>query len=84
MNSYELSLRQEVLLEKGADILGAISRIGRKNNISPENKSDPINVMYALVWNIKRGVLGAKTDSELDRIESLFDCASCFSSAIED
>lgn len=54
MNCYEFSLRQKVLLEKGTDILGALSRFGRRNNISPEDESDPLNVIYALVWNIKR------------------------------
>lgn len=82
MNCYEFSLRQEVLLEKGADILGTLSRFGPRNNISPENESDPINVMYALVWNIKRGILGTQTDSELDQIETLFDFARRFTAGI--
>lgn len=79
MSNYEFALRQEVLLEKGADILGTISRFGRKNNISPSDQANPINVMYALVWNSKRSILGARTESELDQIEIQFDFARRFS-----
>ena len=46
MSNYEFSLRQEVLLEKGADILGSLFHFARNNHISPSDKKDPVNVWY--------------------------------------
>ena len=48
MSNYEFSLRQEVLLEKGADILGSLFHFARNNHISPSDKKDPVNVVYGL------------------------------------
>lgn len=83
MSGYEFSLRQEVLLEMGADILGDIVRFGRKNNISPLDSANPINVMYGLVWNVKRQILCAETEKELDQIRLQFEFAQRFSAGIE-
>lgn len=83
LSSYEFSLRQEVLLEMGADILGDIVRFGRKNNISPLDSANPINVMYGLVWNVKRQILCAETEKELDQIRLQFEFAQRFSAGIE-
>ena len=71
MSNYEFSLRQEVLLEKGADILGSLFHFARNNHISPSDKKDPVNVVYGLVWNAKSSILGADTEAELDRKRSL-------------
>ena len=57
MSNYEFSLRQEVLLEKGADILGSLFHFARNNHISPSDKKDPVNVVYGLVWNAKGRIL---------------------------
>ena len=57
MSNYEFSLRQEVLLEKGADILGSLFHFARNNHISPSDKKDPVNVVYGLVWNAKSSIL---------------------------
>ena len=81
-SSYEFSLRQEILLEKGADILGSISRFGRRNNIPPSDQTNPVNVMYALVWHAKRDILDARTESELDQIDTQFGLARRFSAGI--
>lgn len=70
MSNYEFSLRQEVLLEKGADILGSLFHFARNNHISPSDKKDPVNVVYGLVWNAKSSILGADTEAELDQIET--------------
>lgn len=51
MSNYEFSLRQEVLLEKGADILGSLFHFARNNHISPSDKKDPVNVVYGLAYN---------------------------------
>ena len=79
MSNYEFSLRQEVLLEKGADILGSLFHFARNNHISPSDKKDPVNVVYGLVWNAKSSILGA----ELDQIETQFDFARKFYAGIE-
>lgn len=83
MSNYEFSLRQEILLEKGADILGALFRFAREHDISLSNKRDPVNVVYGLVWNAKRDILGADSEAELDQIEAQFDFARSFSAGIE-
>ena len=46
MSHYEFSLRQEVLLEKGAGILGDIFHYEQQNQIQDE--MHPISVMYSL------------------------------------
>lgn len=48
MSNYEFSLRQEVLLEKGADILGSLFHFARNNHISPSDKK--IQLMLFTVW----------------------------------
>ncbi len=82
MSKYEFSLRQEVLLEKGADILGNLFRYGKKNNIPISNCADPINVMYSLIWKAKHDILVAETEEQLEQIESQFELAQRFSCAI--
>ena len=82
MSNYEFSLRQEVLLEKGADILGALFHLARSKHISLSDKHDPINVVYGLVWDAKNNILGADTEADLHHIETQFDFARRFYSEI--
>ena len=85
MNSrYEFSLRQEVLLEKGAGILGSLSRYGQRNGVAVADRDHPINVMYHLVSKAKHDVLMAETELDLVKIEAQFDLAKQFAAAIGD
>lgn len=43
MGKYEFSLRQEVLLEKGASVLGDLFRFKRQHGIT--DQADPISVL---------------------------------------
>ena len=52
MGKYEFSLRQEVLLEKGASVLGDLFRFKRQHGIT--DQADPISVLYGLVWSAKQ------------------------------
>ncbi len=83
MSNYEFSLRQEILLEKGADILGRLFHFARNHNISLSDKKNPVNVIYSLVWEAKSDILSASTESDLDHIETQFDFARRFYSGIE-
>ena len=76
MSKYEFSFRQEVLLEKGADILGSLFRYKIENGIS--NDADPVMVMYTLVWKVKQSILRAKTEEDLFVIENKLDLAGQF------
>lgn len=76
MSPYELSQRQEVLMEKGAGVLGDLHRYQQENHI--EDDLHPVNIMFSLVWNAKEDILGSKTDAELDRIDGKFDLAKDF------
>lgn len=76
MSHYEFSLRQEVLLEKGAGILGDIFHYEQQNQIQDE--MHPISVMYSLVWNAKRDILLARSEADLERIRGQFDMATHF------
>lgn len=78
MTKYEFSLRQEVLLEKGADILAGFFHYSRENNIPLEDRKNPINIVYALVRDAKNNILLASTETELDQIETQFDFARRF------
>ena len=57
MSRYEFSLLQEVLLEKGAGVLGDLSRYKRQNRI--EERTHPVAILYSLVWNAKQDILSA-------------------------
>lgn len=76
MSKYEFSLRQEVLMEQGASVLGDLFRLKRAHGIT--GHTDPVSVMYELVWSAKQDVLMAKTEAELDRIKGQFDLANGF------
>ena len=73
MSRYEFSLLQEVLLEKGAGVLGDLSRYKRQNGIT--ERAHPVAI---LVWNAKQDILSAKSKEELDRIEGQFNLANQF------
>lgn len=81
MSKYEFSLRQEVLLEKGASVLGDLFRFKRRYGIT--DQTDPISVLYGLIWSAKQDILISKTESELEQIEGQFDLASRFITKIE-
>ena len=75
MSRYEFSLRQEVLMEKGADLY----RYEWANGISAtEDLTHPVVVIHDLVWSAKRDILSAQTEEELAKIEAEFDFAGRF------
>ena len=76
MSQYEFSLLQELLLEKGADVLGDLSRYKRHNGIV--ERTHPVAVLYSLIWNAKQDILAATSKEELDQIEGQFDLADRF------
>ena len=79
MSRYEFSLRQEVLIEKGASVLGNLFHYEQEKNLAGQNHP----VMYDLVWTAKRDILLATSEKNLDRIEGQFDLAKGFLSRIE-
>lgn len=81
MSRYEFSLRQEILLEKGASVLGDLFRYKRENRV--EESAHPISVMYSLVWAAKQDILLAKSEAELEQIEGQFDLAGRFLNGVE-
>lgn len=81
MSQYEFSLRQEVLLEKGAAVLGDLFQYKRQQQIVEE--THPIAVMYSLVWAAKQDILTAKTEAALEQIEGQFNLADRFLTGIE-
>ena len=83
MSRYEFSLKQEVLLEKGAGVLGDLFRYERRNGIDPQDRMHPVAVIYSLVWNAKQKVLGVETETDLARIDAQFDMARRFCAELE-
>ncbi len=81
MSPYELSQRQEILMEKGAGILGDLIRYCKDHQI--EDEAHPVNVMYKLTWKAKQSIIHAKTEAELDQIVGQFNMASDFANDIE-
>ena len=77
---YEMTLRKEVLLEKGAAVLAELLRYKQSNHI--EDDFHPVSIIFALVWNAKEEILAAKNDADLDRIDGKFDMASSFATDI--
>lgn len=78
MDKYQFSLRQEILLDKGAAILAGFFHYAMDNNIPLEDKQNPINVMYSLVRDAKHNILLASTETDLYKIEVQFDFAHRF------
>lgn len=78
MDKYQFSLRQEILLDKGAAILAGFFHYARDYNIPLEDRKKPINVISDLVWDAKSNILGSSTNAELDKIETQFDFARRF------
>jgi hypothetical protein len=76
MSKYEFSLRQEVLLEKGAATLADLFHYERAHGIT--DKANPVSVLYELVWLSKRNILVAQSETELAKIEGQFDLANSF------
>ncbi len=58
MSKYEFSLRQEVLMEVGASILGDLFRYSEENEI--ENDADPVNILYNLIRTAKQNIILSK------------------------
>ena len=81
MSRYEFSLRQEVLMEVGASILGDLFRYSEEKNINDD--SDPVSILYKLIWNVKQDIILSKTDAELEQIEGQFHLARDFLSGLE-
>lgn len=53
MSGYEFSLRQEVLQEKSASVLGNLFRYQRETE---QDQRHPLSVMYGLVWSAKQDI----------------------------
>ena len=81
VSRYEFSLRQEVLMEKGASVLGNLFHYEQEKKLTGQNH--PVRVMYDLVWTAKRDILLASSEKDLDRIEGQFDLAKGFLSRVE-
>ena len=81
MSKYEFSLRQEVLMEVGASILGDLFRYSEEHGI--EDETDPVNILYNLIWNAKQDIILTKTERELEQIEGQFRLARNFLSGLE-
>ncbi len=82
MDKYEFSLRQEVLREKGASVIGELFRLEDKNQIA-DDVSHPVNILHDLVWDAKQDIISARTYGELDKIEGQFDLAIGFIKTLE-
>jgi len=81
MSKYEFSLRQEVLMEVGASILGDLFRYSEENKI--ENDADPVNILYYLIRSAKQDIVLSQTEEELEQIEGQFRLARNFLSGLE-
>ena len=80
MNDYELTLRKEVMTEKAAGILGDLFRYAQENQI--EDNTNPVNIMFSLLWNAKEDIISATSGVELDRIDGKLDIALSFTTDI--
>ena len=69
MTTREFSFRQELLLEKGAEVIGDYMRYENKMNLNDEK--NPICILHDFVWNAKQDILASTTPEELDKIEGI-------------
>ena len=71
MTLYELAFEGEILMEKGADVMGDLFRYSK--SLPAGEDRTVLTVLSDLVWGAKRDVLMAKTEKELAMIEGKFD-----------
>ena len=81
MTTREFSFRQELLLEKGAEVIGDYMRYENKMNLN--DAKNPICILHDLVWNAKQDILAATTPEELDKIEGKFILADQILKSVE-
>lgn len=81
MSKYEFSLRQEVLMEKGASVLGNLFHYRQEQGI--DSDTHPVSILYDLIWNVKQDILLAKNESDLEQIEGQFNLANSFLAGME-
>lgn len=79
---YEFTLKQEVLMEKGADVQGEVFRFQRQAPSASLGKAT--GILYELVGVAKHDILTAKNESELNCIESKFDFARSYITELEE
>ena len=70
VTTREFSFRQELLLEKGAAVIGDCMRYESKMNIKDEK--NPVCILHDFVWKAKQNILASTTSEELDKIEGKF------------
>lgn len=81
MSNYEFSFRQEVLMEKGAAVLGDLFRFEHEQKSADETQS--ASLLYDLVWTAKQDILLARSERDLAMIEGKFDLAHNFLNRLE-
>jgi hypothetical protein len=81
MTAYDFSLRQEVLLEKGASVLSDLFHY--RQNSQLKDRAHPVNILYKQIWAAKQDILRAKTEAELEQIEGKFELAHSIVSSME-
>lgn len=79
---YDFTLKQEVLMEKGADVQGELFRFQRNAPSAALNKS--AGILYELVGIAKHDILTAKSESDLSRIEGKFDLARSYAAELKE
>lgn len=81
MTAYDFSLRQEVLLEKGASVLSDLFHYRKNSQLN--DLSHPVNILYKQIWAAKQDILQAKTEAELEQIDGKFELAHSIISSME-
>ena len=82
MTTREFSFRQELLLVKGAEVIGDYMRYENKMNLN--DAKNPICILHDLVWSAKQDILAATTPEELNKIEGKFILADQILKSVEE
>lgn len=75
---YEISLRQEVLLEKAVGVIGDMMRYFSRHNVDIRDLANPLVQQIVLLHEVKEDILTASSIEELDRLEEKIDFAEAF------
>ena len=75
-NTYELSLRKEILMERAAGVQGDLFRLRRSDTNADVEAI--IGILYDLVRTSDLDILLAKTAPDLDKIDGRLDLVSRF------
>lgn len=69
---YDYYFRMEIMMECAASLAADLYHFGNERGVDHDDKRDPLNVMFDLVWQTQQDILLAKNPKDLDILDAKF------------